>query len=155
MLLTIIPMYNSSQLAYTDFPAPIFNFSFTFNAGIIILQITIQARTVQICSCAQLVKVLLIMQHISEAVVPYRGYQYTTNNSTSLMMNFTGDYFEIDLFGVEAGQTVTVTVIFQREFCRKVVTANLNGKKLQRYPVCTHRNGQSLTTVKAADLTAN
>ena len=45
-------MCNSSQLASTDFPAPIFNFSFTFNAGIIILQITIQARTVQICSCA-------------------------------------------------------------------------------------------------------
>ena len=91
------------------------------------------------------------MQHISEAVVPYRGYQYTTNYSTSLMMNFTGDYFEIDLFGVEAGQTVTVTVIFQREFCRKMVTANLNGEKLQR---CTYRNGQS-STVKAADLTAN
>ena len=43
--------------------------------------------------------------------------------------SFTGDSFEIDLSGEEAGEAVTITVMFQNVACESMASISVTGKK--------------------------
>ena len=61
------------------------------------------------------------------ATVPTRSYQNTMSGVTSSTMSFTGDSFEIDLSGEEAGETVTITVMFQNNACESMANISVTG----------------------------
>ena len=44
-------------------------------------------------------------------------------------MSFTGDSFEIDLSGEQAGETVTITVMFQNNACESMANISVTGKE--------------------------
>ena len=69
-------------------------------------------------------------------MVPTRNYQYTTNGTTSPMMNFTNIGFEIELPGAEEGQVVTVEVEFQKESCTSTDSSNFIGERIHCMIVC-------------------
>ena len=61
--------------------------------------------------------------------IPDRSYQYNTTGMISPIMSFTGDSFEIDLSGEEAGETVTITVMFQSGACESMASISVISKK--------------------------
>ena len=61
--------------------------------------------------------------------MPDRSYQYNTTGVTFSTMSFTGDSFEIDLSGEEAGETVTITVMFQNNACESMANISVTGKE--------------------------
>ena len=78
----------------------------------------------------------MLIQGVSESVVPTRTYQYTFNDTTSPVETFRGVTFEIELCKAEDGQKVVVSVMFRNGPCNSMLTVTYNGKISHLVFVC-------------------
>ena len=69
--------------------------------------------------------ILCFLQTATNMTIPDRSYQYNTTKMTSSTTSFTGDSFEIDLSGEEAGETVIITVMFRNGACESMASISV------------------------------
>ena len=97
------------------------------NTTVITLLVNLKVTKLPSCSLSQTFCV------ITQSVVPTGNYQYLLHGTTFPVMNFTGDYFVIDLPESAAGQEVVVNVTFQNGPCISLSSVTYKGKTVCRY----------------------
>ncbi len=71
---------------------------------------------------------VLILQSITGSLVETTAYKYTFNGTMFSPINFTGDYFEIELPEAEGRENVGVNVEFVYGQCMSSMAAEFTGK---------------------------
>ena len=97
---------------------------------------TCQFKGNQTTSIFSVTNLFVLLQSVLQSVVPTRNYQYILNGTTFPVINFIGDYFEIELPAAAAGQTVVVNVTFQNGPCNSLLSDTYIGKTVSKYSKC-------------------
>ena len=102
--------------------------------NVVVLRVNIQVSSDQVYPiswlfCNELnMSLFCILQGITGSLVETTTYNYTFNGSISTQMNFTGEYFEIELTGAEGGENVAVNVEFVYGQCMSSMAADFTGE---------------------------